>query len=283
VTGLVPNLFIIGAARAGTTSLHRYLDLHPEIAMSSVKETNFFVRDDYRESLSEYEGYFDEAPVAIRGEASPWYTWYPFLPENVPERIHGVVPGAKLIYLVRDPVERAVGFYWERFISGHVASIEAAFADVEDPRNQFACASKYALQVERYLELFARESLLIVDSDDLRERRAATLRDIFDFLGVDPDFHSPGFAMEWNASAGKRRTTTLGRRLRHSAPAAAVRRALPRSARERVFGPVRRATSVTVERTPLPAEARRRLEAVLRPDAQRFRELTDRPFERWSV
>jgi hypothetical protein len=279
----LPSVFIIGAAKAGTTSLHYYLDQHPQIAMSSVKETNFFTREDYLQALPEYEQYFAGSNDCIRGEASPWYTWYPFLTGDVPERVQSLVPDAKLIYLVRDPVERAVGFFWERFASNHVRSIDTAFADIEDPRNLYVCASKYALQIERYLRVFPEEALLIVDSDDLRERRAETLTSIFTFLEVDPDFSSPRFDDELNAAGGKRRSTRMGQLLKHSAPATAIRRSLPVERRQHLFGPVRRATSRRVRRTPLPEDARRRLEDVLRPDIQRFRQLAGRPFEKWSV
>jgi sulfotransferase family protein len=247
-----------------------------------VTATPFLTRPDFMDALDQYERYFDGADDLMRGEASPWYSWYPYI-TDVPERIHSLLPDVKLIYLVRDPVERAVAFYWEQFASNRALEFEAAFADLEDPRHRYACASKYALQVEQYLPLFPRSELLIVDSEDLKQARHETLRSIFSFLGVDPDFSSPHFNEELNSVAGKRRATTLGRLLKHSPPAVAIRRTLPVQTRQYLFAPVRRATSHQVRRRPLPDDLRRRLEDVLRPDIQRFRELTARSFENWSV
>ena len=278
----LPSFLIIGAAKAGTTSLHYYLDQHPQVAMSSVKETNFFTRPDFMEGLLEYEGYFAEGEDLVRGEASPWYTWHPYIPD-VPERIHSLLPDAKLIYLVRDPVERAVAFYWEQFASNRAPEFDDAFADVGDPQNRYVCASKYALQVEQYLPFFGRDDLLVVDSADLLESREETLRTIFGFIGVDRDFTSPRFQDELNTIERKLQPTTAGRFLKGSAPARAIRRALPVKARSYLFGPVRRATSHKVVRRPLSDEARARLEEELRPDAERFRELTGKSFASWAV
>ena len=103
MAGLLPNTFIIGAAKCGTTSLWLYLDAHPEIAFSANKEPAFFVRPHYRDELGLVRGLFRPAPV--RGEASTVYTTHP-VNSGVPERIRSLVPDAKLIYMVRDPVDR---------------------------------------------------------------------------------------------------------------------------------------------------------------------------------
>src|SRR5215207_2554839 len=100
---MIPNTFIIGAAKCGTTSLWLYLNQHPQIAFSIEKEPAFFVRDDYLDHLDWYESLFEEATVV--GEASTLYTTF-LVHVDVPARIHGMVPDAKLIYMVRDPVER---------------------------------------------------------------------------------------------------------------------------------------------------------------------------------
>jgi hypothetical protein len=103
----LPSLIVIGAQKCGTSSLHAYLDAHPEIAMSTPKELDFFGGPgfaNWERGVDWYRAQFDpEAPV--RGESSPSYTAYPFV-VGTPERIHALVPGAKLIYMVRDPIER---------------------------------------------------------------------------------------------------------------------------------------------------------------------------------
>ena len=107
---MLPNLIIIGAMKCGTSALHQYLDQHPDIAMSKEKELDFFIEDrNWRKGLDWYRSMFPDSGV-VRGEASPDYTHYPAIP-GVPERMHTVVPGAKLIYMVRDPVERMLSQY----------------------------------------------------------------------------------------------------------------------------------------------------------------------------
>ena len=279
----LPTFMIIGAAKAGTTSLHHYLDLHPQIAMSSPKETNFFERSDAVEALAEYQQYFRPG-TEVRGEASVHYTYFPTI-DGIPERISAALPSLKLIYIVRDPVERAVAHYHERYQSNAAPrSIEAAFTDLEDPRKVWVWGSRYAVQVGRYLEHFPRSSLLILDDHNLRTRRLETLREVFSFLGVDPDFESPLFDEELNIRhGGRKRLTRPGQALRYSALANIVRDRVPPSLKERLFEGARRATSVEVRRREITPAGRARLEDALRADAQAFRELAGLRFEHWSV
>jgi hypothetical protein len=280
---VLPTFLIIGAQKAGTTSLHHYLAQHPDICMSRPKETDFFKRPDYQTALPEYADCFaHDMESQVRGEASPWYSFYPFVPDDIPGRIASVLPEAKLIYLVRDPLERAIGAYWEMFASRDLEPLEQGFADPYDDANPYVCASRYAAQLERYLRRFPRSQILVVDSDDLRRNRRATLQTIFEFLAVE-DYWSPAFDTELNGAETKVKPSPLGSRLRRSFAANVARRALPTAARERVFAEIRAATSSQVVRRPLPADLRARLKDALAPDAARFRELVGQPYENWSV
>lgn len=100
----LPNVLVIGAMKAGTTSLHRHLDLHPEIGMSERKELHLFTRPDWRQHLDWYTGHFSSA-APVQGESSPNYTKRRLFP-GVPARIAAALPEVRLIYILRDPVER---------------------------------------------------------------------------------------------------------------------------------------------------------------------------------
>jgi hypothetical protein len=278
----LPNFLIIGAPKAGTTSLHYYLDQHPEISMSSKKETKFFLRNDYLEGLPEYERYF--ADGLARGEATPKYALFPTI-AHVPERIHSVLPDAKLIYLVRDPIDRAEAYFHQRYCSTQdLRSIAAAFSDLEDPRNMYVSSSKYAMQTDQYMRYFPRSNLMIVDNHDLRWARQATLSSIFSFLGVDPDFRSPRFDEELHTQHELPQLTRTGRKLLSSPIANAARRMLPRRVRKPLYAIAhQRLSRANVERQLLPPDLRRRLAEVLREDVERFREFTNRSFDHWSV
>jgi Sulfotransferase domain len=276
---MLPNLIIIGAGKCGTTSLHQYLSEHPDIFMSHQKELQFFQLEDWEARLGWYEAQFPvDSPV--RGEASPIYTMYPFV-EDVPRRIHSVVPDAKLIYLVRDPVDRLLSHYVEhRALRVEMRPFGEVLADT-DPRNECMTASRYATQLEQYLEWFPMSNLLVLEQDELRVDRRDALRRIFAFLDVDESFWTPAFEEEHNTrkkvslnGLGRwlytRGALKHGRRLDPHLP-----QALRRAARRVVGEPV------TVPE--FPPDARKRVAEALAEETQRFRALTGRQFPSWSV
>lgn len=198
---MLPNLIIIGGAKCGTTSLYQYLRRHPEIWMSPEKELNFFTLNWHR-GLDWYERFFP-LPMAVRGEATPRYTEFPLLP-GVPERMARVVGDAKLIYLVRDPIDRFVSHYtFDRAFGYWRLPFDQTVAQLESTR--FGVKGRYWLQLEQYLEHFPAEQILVVDHHTLLSRRDETMRGIFRFLGVDESFTSPRFDEVHNRAPERRR------------------------------------------------------------------------------
>src|ERR687891_2907647 len=141
---MLPNLLIIGAQKWGTTSLHAYLDLHPDVHMSAEKELDFFIADrGWRNGPDWYARRFRD-DAAVRGEASPNYTAWPVW-DGVPERAASLVRGARLVYLVRDPIERLESHYLQRRLQdGERGDVATVIGDVHDPRNLFVARSRYA-------------------------------------------------------------------------------------------------------------------------------------------
>jgi hypothetical protein len=205
---MLPNAIVIGAAKCGTTSLHEYLDLHPEIAMSREKELNFFVAEqNWSRGLAWYEAQFGDAP--IRGESSPAYTVHPLRP-GVPERMSATIPGVRLVYLVRDPIDRIVSNYLHRSVNRpEMGTLHDALADPH-VREWLVMPSCYWLQLEEFLRYFPREQILVVDSDDLRRSRQQTLAAIFAFLGAAASYRVPGFDRTHNVATGRVRRTRIG-------------------------------------------------------------------------
>jgi hypothetical protein len=282
VIGYLPNLLIVGAAKAGTSSLHAYLDEHPEISMSKEKELQLFNRpDDWRQQLDEYrKNFYVRAPV--RGESSPAYSMDPRF-GDVPARIHEVIPDARIVYLVRDPIPRALAHYVEwRFLRVEQRPFEDAFADLDQPSNHYVMSSRYAHQLGRYRERFPDERILVLEQLDLLERRRETLRRVFRFLGVDQDFWTPKFEREHNVGQQKMELNSFGWWLAERQvylPLMRFARALP----DRVGRAVLRPIGQEIGR-PAPDEAMlARLREVLRPDVEWLRSYTGRAFERWSV
>lgn len=199
--GALPNLIVIGGLKCGTTSLHHYLNLHPEIAMSRPKELNFFVAElNWELGREWYESHFDRG-AAVRGETSPHYTNLPRF-SGVAARMRELLGAeARVIYMVRDPIERMLSHYLHNVGGGYESRpIEAALLD---PGCAYVARSRYAMQLEPYLAAFDRERLLIVANEDLAGRREETVHTVFEFCGVDPTFRSEQFEREWETGSGK--------------------------------------------------------------------------------
>jgi hypothetical protein len=280
---MLPNLIIIGAMKCGTTSLHSYLSLHPEIQMSSVKELDFFnEKYNWKKGIQWYESNFSERPgVMVYGEASPNYTNYTISPE-VSQRMHSIVPKAKLIYLVRDPIDRMVAHYIHKCShGGENRSIDEALSDIHG--KSYLHRSLYFAQLERFLKYYPASQILVVASGDLRSKRLETMRQIFTFLGVDADFYSQIYNLERHKSRGKRRKTELGRKISKTL----LGRALERTSHNVVV-----ATLETLfyfpfsEPIPKPAvssQVEDLLRGHLKPDVDKLRQFTGQGFKSWSA
>lgn len=199
--GALPNLIVIGGLKCGTTSLHHYLNLHPRIAMSRPKELNFFVAElNWDLGPDWYASHFDRA-AHVRGETSPHYTNLPRF-SGVAERMHGLLGAqVRVVYMVRDPIERILSHYLHNVGGGYESrTIEDALGD---PGSSYVTRSRYAMQIQPYLETFDRAHVLVVDNADLAGDRAATMRRVFDFCEVDADFTSEQFEREWETGSAK--------------------------------------------------------------------------------
>ncbi|MGH2595273.1 MAG: sulfotransferase family protein [Actinomycetota bacterium] len=274
----LPNFLIIGAMKGGTTSLYQYLADHPEVFMASPKELHFF---NHRggEDLAWYEEHFANGGTAIAlGEASASYTTYPEA-SGVPSRIAQVIPEVRLIYLVRNPIERMRSHYVQRLSGGdETATIDRAL--LSEP--VYLESSRYAQQVERYLDHFTRDQMLILKSEDLRDDRRATMRTVFAFLGVDSSYWEPSvMEREFYRTSEKRiprpmvraiRRVPWGRRLIHRAPTS-----------------VRKMSGRLVSETPregqavVSMETRAKVEELLRDDVRHLRQYMRAGFDGWGI
>jgi len=196
----MPNLIIIGGLKCGTTSIHHYLGLHPEIQMSKPKELNFFVEElNWDLGLDWYRGRFDDR-FSVRGESSPHYTNLPRF-QGVAERIHQHVPDARLIYMVRDPISRILSHWCHATGAGYeTRPMEEALAS---PDQGYVTRSMYWQQLQPYLELFEPSRITVITQEELQTDREGTMRKAFRFAGVDDSFTSDQFEREWEKSSAK--------------------------------------------------------------------------------
>jgi hypothetical protein len=211
---VLPNLIVIGAERCGTTSLHRYLGSHPQVFMSAKKELNFFVAErNWRRGRTWYERRFS-VDVPVRGESSPAYTAYPQF-DGVPARIAGVIPSAKLVYLVRDPVERTISaLHLARALGLERRTPAEALRDAD--ANPYLARSRYATQPERYLAHFPKAMIMMVDAHELRFGESRRCAGSSRFLNVEETAWRTEMEQEFNSTqatpAQPRGTSTVGAR-----------------------------------------------------------------------
>ncbi len=284
----LPTFFIIGAPKCGTTSLHSYLDQHPQIGMSLKKETHFFIGPENMTSpagrvdqLEAYEKLFDPA-FEVRGEASPSYAVHP-RHQGAPKAIQALVPDAKFIYLVRDPIDRTISQYQHRVsMAGERRSLCDALGDLSDPYSLYTCASLYASQLDRYLHYFPQDRILVIDQADLLVERQATLREIFTFLSVDSMYESPDFDDELGASR-ERRTYRPGYLRFADRAAASPLHWLPRGVRRSLRRSLERVLWPPLETTTVDDELRARLEGLYADEVERLRILTGKAFSTWRI
>jgi Sulfotransferase domain len=183
-----PNLFVIGAMKCGTTSLHEYLNTHPQIAMSEWKEPAFFVEEltlrrgeDWYLTLFENDGKYRYV-----GESSTHYTRLPVF-QGVAERLYRFNPDARLIYIMRNPLERIVSHYWHNtqtrdFKHGGGEPRSLLKAVREDP--QYLAFGDYATQLEPYISRFGRKALYTLTFETLVRDPQRELDRIYQWLDL---------------------------------------------------------------------------------------------------
>jgi hypothetical protein len=278
--GALPNLIVVGGLKCGTTSLHHYLNLHPQIGMSRPKELNFFVDElNWELGVDWYRSHFPgSAPV--RGETSPHYTNRPRFAGVAARMRETLGPDARIVYMVRHPVDRLLSHYLHN-VGGDYEDRELAEA-IADPENAYVRRSLYAFQLEPYLEAFDPDRVLVISREELATARDATVHRVFDFAGVDPEFTSPEFDREWETGSGK---GSGGFRLMDRAVRLPGLRALDRNfdrLPERMRWLVERLVhdpgSGEARKPEVEPELRERLAGMFRPDTARLGELAGREF-----
>jgi hypothetical protein len=212
-----PNFIIIGSQRCGTTSLYTYLAEHPQILSPIKKEMDFFSWHFHR-GIDWYLAHFPQMPQGgefVTGEASPSY----FDCREAPKRLYSVCPEAKLIVLLRNPVDRAIShFYRLKGLNWEGRSLDRAISDEierlnqnpeyiigEEPGNYLA-RGRYIEFMKNWLAFFPREKLLILKSEDFYAGAPATVKQVLEFLDLPvyqlPEYQNanPGFYPRVNES-----------------------------------------------------------------------------------
>lgn len=248
--------------------------------MSSLKETNFFTGENtWNKGIEWYRRQF-HSDRQIRGESSPFYTQFPRY-KGVPERIRQTVPDSKLIYILRDPIERMISQYIHLVSLGFESRPfeEAVFSEKEP--NMYMITSKYFLQLDQFLSIFDESQIHLVSNEKLDYARTETLSEVFRFLDVE-QFQCKEFEKKWNEAREKRTKNRIGRFLAKTPPMRALH-CLPRNVRLRIERRVYHPFSRPTARPEVSKKIRERIAEHLSSDLALLRRRTGMKFDEWSL
>lgn len=212
MSNTLPNLIVLGAMKSGTTSLHDYLNCHPDINMSTPKEIDYFVVEkNFDKGLDWYKKHFNSA-FKINGESSQNYSKRHYF-KGVAEKIKNTIEECKFIYIVRDPLNRVESHYREnQFDTGVKTNLNSIIENnIED---NLVLTSKYYYQLEAYLQYYPKENFHILSLENLQTDFQTEMSRIFLFLGLK-DFQINNIPDIKNQSSEKKAVSSLGRVLRN--------------------------------------------------------------------
>jgi hypothetical protein len=265
-----PNLLIIGAMKCGSSSLHYYLSKHPEIEMSLDKELNFFSRDEnYRQGIQWYDKWFRKTGP-ITGETSVTYTSYPQI-NQVPARIAASLgKDLKLIYIVRDPLQRIKSHYYHNLSKGRIHENLNEYILKLNAQSSYFTISMYFTQLKQYLDIFPQENILVLSSEKLKTDRENTMQSVFRFLGVSDDVSSLDFTDEKHVSSQKKIYNRFGNLVIQTPVLWRFVNSIPFTGKE-------------IKQEKLSMDAAQYIYSVLKEDIEMFKKLTGNNFPEWTT
>ncbi len=185
----LPNIFIIGAQKSGTTSLHYYMSQHPEIFMSEPKEPGYFREEPKSQEQTDwYYSLFDGAKEHHKyvGEGSTDYAKIPQY-QGVVERIAKVSPKAKIIYVMRSPLKRLVSHYWHTVRPLPTGAQTKDLYQAVKSSEWYLAFSDYLRQITPFIETFGRENIHFIFFEELVSKPKEVLADLFSWLELSDE------------------------------------------------------------------------------------------------
>lgn len=281
-----PNLFIIGAMKSGTTSLHNYLNTHPDIAMSEEKEPGYFVEElSLHKGEEWYLNLFDrDKNYRYIGESSTHYTKLP-LYQGVPERLFEFNRDARLIYVMRNPFKRTVSHYWHAVRDIHHGGEPLPILEAIETRPEYLAFSNYAMQLEPYIELFGRDAIYTLTFESLVKNPNEETNKIFAWLGLERCNIEAEGTQAHNQKPEKMMGVAGGgllNRIEYSATWAKISPLIPSGlkhlAKRLAYKPVDESTADADI-----AELRRKIGPIQRQQIEQLCRLLDRTFPEWET
>lgn len=292
-----PSFFLVGAPKCGTTALYTYLKPHPDVFLTQMREPMFFGSDLYcpperRLTLDRYLALFSGARgERCVGECSTRY----FVSKRAADEIHRFEPAARIIVMLRSPVEMMHSLHSQLLYSGeeHIENFEAALADEERRRALleqgdpppiaqvlvYRDVAHYTDHVERYFSVFGRENVHVIVLEEFARDTRQAYKQVLQFLGADPDFE-PSFEVvnQFKVVRSKRLDDLL---LHPPQPLQTLSRRVPARLRRAAFRTTRALNTRPGQRPEIPARLRLELETELTGEIERLETLLARDLSCW--
>ncbi|MFD1677183.1 sulfotransferase family protein [Alicyclobacillus fodiniaquatilis] len=296
---MLPNFILVGSAKSGTTALDYFLKKHKDIYMSPVKESHFFSSQEITQfngpgdegilkgivrDVSTYEGLFTGVTnEKVVGESSVYYLYYP----QTPKTIKSLVPHAKIIIVLRNPIDRAYSAYWHllRDQRENLSFEKALNIEGERQRNNFEPIwmlkglGMYYEQIKRYIDTFGRESVFIVIYDEFVSVPNSVLVNLYKFLGVDETVEV-STDVQLNKSGIPRSKVTYDFITKPNSLKTIIKPFLPQYLRQVVKA--RLLGKISFDKPRMDATTRRNLVNVFYDDIRRLEYLLERDLSFWT-
>lgn len=294
-TEILPNFLVIGAFKSGTNSLYHYLEAHPQVFMCPANEPSFFAFEGQKmhggrwakgvvTNFEDYKRLFAGAGDKIAvGEVSPTY----LASLEAPGRIKHYVPDAKMVAILRHPLERAYSQWQMEFRQGNekAESFAEAIQTIKvvsdgTSRRRFVAGSMYYQLLKKYYDLFDPSQICVLLFDRLATDREGLVKKLYGFLNVDSSFIPPNINVRFNEGGGVPRTRTGRFLLQKLFPVLAGLKSLaPQGLRERFVTQARH--QLLVKPPELAPELRAELSAFFKDDILRLQELIKEDLSMW--
>lgn len=250
--------------------------------MSVPKELNFFIDNplagNWTKGIEWYSRHFSMEDK-VCGEASVLYSAYPSLP-GVPEKMHERLPNARLIYVIRNPLNRIVSEWIDATASRmEIRNLEDCLSDLSVD-NHYLSQGLYFFQLDRFLRFYDRKNVLVIQHSDLLRQRHDCLRRVFRFIDVEQDFYSPSFEKLVNRSEDKVHLSGFGRELSKTAPMKWLGAHAP-SARNLVEKTLLASRTASVERPEIDSQTKVRLVDFFEEDRKKLSDFLGEELKEW--
>ncbi|MDA1016608.1 MAG: sulfotransferase [Planctomycetota bacterium] len=292
------DFFIVGAEKSGTTSLHRYLGQHPQVFTPFEKELAYFDRDPNPALDAMIDKYY--AAARCNQVIGLSHVNSLLLPGTA-ERIYGYNPAAKILVILRNPVERAYSAYWFKCIRGWESrgSVEQAIqsemdgisiSQITEPSfrrsHTYLIRGHYAEQLQRYLDVLSEDQVKVLLKEDLELHPKQTMAGVFQWLGVAPEVDGVAFREHYNVTSRPRFPRLTSGFLAISAPARWMLRGVSSDGFRRwlqraVIRPLAMRSRVPFSPPPMATSTRQLLHDYFRPHNQRLEQLLGRDLAHW--